>query len=238
MVDRINKVNSIQVKPQDNNRSVYTVDWNNLMKDAFNGWNNYQNSKPKKHSATELRVAYNNLLKKEYPQSSEVSQEFFNNVFKISNQLAQRNGRTIHCDPEDLLAIMYNESKLDPNLVSSSGQYAGLIQMDKGTYDTIFKNNKKYTYEQYKKLPREKQIYLAQKYLQYRIEHAGKGLDKYIDKNGKIDGGALHLLIWRPGDYETKSAADIAKKVQIKRNSTNKVKQKINDINIHLNQKA
>ena len=217
------------------------TEWNEILKPpTFGEWLKAPkteevqgNSKPQ-----ELRKQYSNLLKKEYPKGANVPQSFYDKTFAVSKDLGMRKGKQVHCDPEDLFAIMYNESKFDPQSVSKSGKYAGLIQMDKGTYETVFKKPRKYTYEQYKGLSRDKQLGVAQDYLKYRIRTAGKGLDKYIDKNGKIDGGALYVLVWRPGDFETKSGAEIAKKVNIKRNTIKTINEKLKNANKNLDKKA
>ena len=181
-----------------------------------------------------LSAHYNNLLKKEYPEGANVPQSFYKKVYDISNDLGSRNGKVINCDMEDLLAIMFNESKFDSKLVSDNGKYAGLIQIDDTTYNSIFKNSS-CNYEQFKKLPRGKQLSFIQEYFSYRIKTAGKGFDKYIDdKNGKISGGALYTLVWRPGDFEKADDKKIAKNVRIKQNTINKINKNLEEINSYM----
>ena len=79
---------------------------------------------------------------------------------------------------------------------AKNGGATGLIQMDKESFDSI--PNRKCTYTQYCKLPREKQLQYAEKYLQMRIDE--KGL------TGKhLTGGQLYTLIRRPASITKKS---------------------------------
>lgn len=210
----------------------------------FANWRKNRNSNKISQSVkpdlTYERDKYINLLKKEYPKGTNISQKFFDKTFEISNNLGTRNNMVIHCNIDDLLAIMYNESKFDSKLVSKNGKFAGLIQIDKTTFNTIFKNNK-CNYEQFKRLSREKQLTFVQEYLKYRIETGGAQLDNYIDKNGKIEGGALFTLVWRPGDFQTKTLEEVAQKVRIKQNTIMKINAKLckaNKLTNDLNNKA
>lgn len=119
-----------------------------------------------------------------------ISLNFFNGVASTAKNL--------NCKPEDLAAAMFLESHFDPN--AKNGKYVGLIQMNKTAFDSI--PNRKCTYTQYCKLPREKQLQYAEKYLQMRIDE--KGL------TGKhLTGGQLYTLIRRPASITKK--ADVEK---------------------------
>ena len=224
-IDNVNSNSSLHIQED------IIIDWTKQkpydFASNFAQWRKQKGKTDKKSSFTELCTKYNNLLKKEYPNGANVSQKFIDAAFNISGNIGTRKNKTIHCNVNDLLAIIYNESRFDAKLCSKDGKYAGIFQIDKTTYNSIFKNYK-CSYEQFKKLPREKQLLFAQDYLKYRIKTAGKGLDKYIDNNGNINGGALYALIWRPGDFETKSDSDISKNVKRKLAVITKVKNKLN----------
>ena len=83
--------------------------------------------------------------------------------------------------------------------------------MNKIAFDSI--PGKKCAYSQYCKLPREKQIRYAEKYLEMRINE--KGL-----KGKYLTGGQLYTLIWRPNDINKSS---IVRKAQDKVNESKKV---------------
>lgn len=122
-----------------------------------------------------------------------ISEKFFTEIEEAAKRLK--------CKPEDLAAIIYRESHFDPK--AKNGQYLGLIQMDKTAFDSI--PDRKCTYSQYCKLPREKQLNYAEKYLQMRINE--KGL-----KGKNLTGGQLYTLIWRPADINKKSTVNEAQK--------------------------
>ncbi len=111
-----------------------------------------------------------------------ISLKFFEELTETAKRL--------NCSPEDLAAIIYGESHFDPQIKNSTGKYTGLIQMDKRSFDSLQVDNK-CTYEEYCKLPREKQLKYVEAYLKYRIEE--KGLT-----GKKLSGGQLWTLIKRP----------------------------------------
>ena len=141
-----------------------------------------------------------------------ISVKFFEEITKAAKRL--------NCKPEDLAAIIYRESHFDPQIKSSTGKYAGLIQMDKTTFDNLPVKNK-CTYAQYCKLPREKQLKYAEAYIKYRKKE--KGLT-----GKKLSGGQIYTLIHRPKDVDRPSAVrihqrrvDEAKKVPAKMKKLN-----------------
>ena len=111
-----------------------------------------------------------------------ISLKFFEELTETAKRL--------NCSPEDLAAIIYGESHFDPQIKNSTGKYTGLIQMDKRSFDSLQVDNK-CTYEEYCKLPREKQLKYVEAYLKYRIEE--KGLT-----GKKLSGGQVWTLIKRP----------------------------------------
>ncbi len=123
---------------------------------------------------------------KNFKSDPNISLKFFNGVASAAKNL--------NCKSEDLAAAMFLESHFDPK--AKNGGATGLIQIDKESFDSI--PNRKCTYTQYCKLPREKQLQYAEKYLQMRIDE--KGL------TGKhLTGGQLYTLIRRPASITKKS---------------------------------
>ena len=123
---------------------------------------------------------------KNFKSDPNISLKFFNGVASTAKNL--------NCKSEDLAAAMFLESHFDPK--AKNGGATGLIQIDKESFDSI--PNRKCTYTQYCKLPREKQLQYAEKYLQMRIDE--KGL------TGKhLTGGQLYTLIRRPASITKKS---------------------------------
>ena len=123
---------------------------------------------------------------KNFKSDPNISLKFFNGVASTAKNL--------NCKSEDLAAVMFLESHFDPK--AKNGGATGLIQIDKESFDSI--PNRKCTYTQYCKLPREKQLQYAEKYLQMRIDE--KGL------TGKhLTGGQLYTLIRRPASITKKS---------------------------------
>ena len=127
---------------------------------------------------------------KNFKSDPNISLKFFNGVASTAKNL--------NCNSEDLAASMFFESHFDQKAKNCGA--TGLIQMDKESFDSI--PNRKCTYTQYCKLPREKQLQYAEKYLQMRIDE--KGL------TGKhLTGGQLYTLIRRPKSITKK--ADVEK---------------------------
>jgi hypothetical protein len=139
-----------------------------------------------------------------------ISQEFFDKLVDISKDLK--------LNPEDLAAVIYLESHFDPQI--KGGDYYGLIQMNKTTYEHIFP--KDIPFDKYKALPREKQLKYVEGYIKYRIKEKGF-------ENKEISGGLLRALIKRPKDVHNKVFIDKCQKV------VDKIKQKpykyLNSIN-------
>lgn len=127
---------------------------------------------------------------KNFKSDPNISLKFFNGVASTAKNL--------NCKPDDLAAAMFLESHFDPK--AKNGGATGLIQIDKASFDSI--PDRKCTYTQYCKLPREKQLQYAEKYLQMRIDE--KGLT-----GKRLTGGQLYTLIRRP--------ASITKKADVER---------------------
>lgn len=141
-----------------------------------------------------------------------ISVKFFDEITNIAKR--------INCSPEDLTAIIYRESHFDPQVKSSSGNYSGLIQMDKTSFDSLKVKNK-CTYAEYCKLPREKQLKYTEAYLKFRIDE--KGLT-----GKKLSGGQIYTLIHRPKDIDKPSAVKIHQRHV---DEAKKVPEKIKKIN-------
>lgn len=114
-----------------------------------------------------------------------ISKTFFNSVTDTAKRL--------NCNPDDLAAIMFIESHFDPK--AKKGNYTGLIQIDKMSFDSI--PDTKCSYSQYCKLPREKQLKYVEKYLKMRIDEQGL--------KGFLSGGQLYTLVRRPKAVHTRS---------------------------------
>lgn len=136
-----------------------------------------------------------------------LSQEFFDEITAMSKRL--------NCNPEDLAALMFNESRFNPK--ADGGKYHGLIQMDNTALKTVtayaFKTqgkncklDKNITMEKYINLPREEQLKYAEAYLQFRIDEK-----KLTGK--KLSGGELWTLIKSPAKINNKN---FVKKIQTK----------------------
>lgn len=136
-----------------------------------------------------------------------LSQEFFNELTAMSKRL--------NCNPEDLAALMFHESKFNPK--AKGGEYHGLIQMNetslKAATQHAFKTqgencklDKNITMEKYINLPREKQLKYAEAYLQFRID------EKHLTGK-KLNGGQIWTLIKRPASINNKA---FVKKIQQK----------------------
>lgn len=165
-------------------------------------WNNSKKVKTNSSSANVSTEA--KKLHKDWKLVMEKEAEVDQNKIKIDPDISlkffdeiTKTAKRINCRPDDLAAIIYRESHFDPQVKSSSGKYTGLIQMDKMSFDSI-NVDKKCTYEQYTKLPREKQIKYSEAYLKFRIEE--KGLT-----GKKLTGGQVYTLIRRPKDINNPS---------------------------------
>ena len=143
-----------------------------------------------------------------------ISKDFFNQIEIIAKNL--------NTSAEDLAAIIYLESHFDPKVNNPSGKYRGLIQIDKKTFDNICKSSD-ITYEQYCKLPREKQLKYTGIYLQYRIKEAGL--------KGKVSGAQIYALIHRPIDINKQS------ELQERQNKINNAKKIFNKHSKHIDGK-
>lgn len=123
-----------------------------------------------------------------------LSQEFFDELTAVSERL--------NCNPEDLAAIIFKESRFDP-AAKGAGVY-GLIQMDAAALKTAInhanKNGhklKNVTITEYYNMPREQQIKYSEAYIQFRIDEK-----KLTGK--KLSGGQLWTLIKRPSNINNK----------------------------------
>lgn len=132
-----------------------------------------------------------------------LSQEFFDEL----TAMAER----INCNPEDIAAIMFKESRFDPS-ARGAGVY-GLIQMDSNALKEAIahanKNDhklKNITISEYQKLPREQQIKYSEAYIQFRID------EKHLTGK-KLSGGQLWTLIKRPASINNKKFVNKLQKI-------------------------
>ena len=157
-------------------------------------------AKQEKNISKELHDSWTNVV-------HNLSQEFFDEITAMSKRL--------NCNPEDLAALMFNESRFNPK--ADGGKYHGLIQMDNTALKTVtayaFKTqgkncklDKNITMEKYINLPREEQLKYAEAYLQFRIDEK-----KLTGK--KLSGGQLWTLIKSPARINNKN---FVKKIQTK----------------------
>ncbi len=143
--------------------------------------------KKEKNISKELHDSWTKVLPR-------LSQEFFDELTAVSERL--------NCNPEDLAAIIFKESRFDP-AAKGAGVY-GLIQMDATALKTAIahanKNGhklKSVTISEYNKMPREQQIKYSEAYIQFRIDE--KNLT-----GKKLSGGQLWTLIKRPSNIHNK----------------------------------
>ena len=177
---------------QKNLDRIFSTDW---MKTSL--WNQVPKNKQQQKTPARTVCAETQKLHKDWQNvmkieskvkqnriniDPDISLEFFDKIDKIAKRL--------NCRADDLAALIYRESHFDPQIKSSSGKYAGLIQMDKTTFSCLDVKNK-CSYEEYCRLPREKQLKYVEAYLKLRIEE--KGLT-----GKKLSGGQIYTLIRRP----------------------------------------
>lgn len=166
-------------------------------------------------------------LKKSLPQ---LSDKFLEEVVILSEKL--------HFSPEDLLALMYQESGgWNPASIckGKNGKilYGGLIQMNqtslnqvKAKYAKELGLNPNITMQQYLKLPREKQLKYVEGYLKLMIDYCK------LDKKDKITAGELWGMIKSPKRTRNRDMNFLTRTG----NHIAKIKQKIfNDESRHLN---
>lgn len=196
------KINGISNKPV----NIKFFDWKNPQKfeTPFKMFNYRAETKKEEEKAPtpaeNLFSKWNNVIQeaiKINPKTKPITQEFFDELFNMAKRL--------NCSAEDLAAIMYNESRFDPQAKNETGKYAGLIQMDKTTFNEIFKNSKT-TYAQYCKLSAVKQLKFAEGYIAYRIKER-----KLSGK--KLSGAQVYALIHRPADVNKQSELNNRNKV-------------------------
>lgn len=92
---------------------------------------------------------------------------FFEEVVNISKE--------VKCDPEDLVALMYGESQLNPKTISSDGKHHGLIQFYEPSLKAAVRNaykrgsgdglKKDITVKELRKLSAEQQLPYVKEYL-------------------------------------------------------------------------
>ena len=126
---------------------------------------------------------------------------FFKEVVNISKE--------VKCDPEDLVALMYGESELNPKKTSGNKKYHGLIQFYEPSLKAAIKDaikegraeglKKDITVEKLKKLSAEQQLPYVKAYLILFKEYCGRG-------NKKLSGGELWGMIKSPKLTKQKNA--------------------------------
>ena len=171
-------------------RKPFNTDWmNKSLWDQQPKKNTNNNLEDASAQAIKLHEDWRSVLKAEakvkqnrFKPDPNISLKFFKELEAAAKRL--------NCNSEDLAAVIYAESHFDPQIKNSTGKYAGLIQMDKVSFDSLKVDNK-CTYREYCKLPREKQLKYVEAYLQLRIKE--KGLT-----GKKLSGGQLWTLIKHP----------------------------------------
>ena len=164
------------------------------------------------------RVKEKNISQERHDSWSNVvpklSQKFFNELTAMSKRL--------NCNPEDLAALMFRESRFDPK--ANGGNYYGLIQMDEASLNAAVQHDfktegenckldKNITMEKYINLPREEQLKYAEAYLKFRID------EKHLTGK-KLSGGQLWTLIKRPASINNPK---FVKKIQQKIDSIKEI---------------
>lgn len=122
----------------------------------------------------------------------DVSDEFVTQILKTSEH--------VKCDPEDLTALLFKESRFDPK--AKSGSFHGLGQMNTKSLSLSIQHAQKdsaarhgvtpLSMADFVELPREKQMPYVRNYI-LAMRTA------YLKPEQKLDGGTLYGLFYTPG---------------------------------------
>jgi len=151
---------------------------------------------PKTHTfsgAPELPSAeFSNIKNMVQRVVPDVSNEFVTQILETSEQ--------VKCDPEDLTALLFKESRFNPK--AKNGNFYGLGQMNTKSLSlsilhaqkdsTAKAGIKPLSMADYIELPREKQMPYVRNYI-LAMRKA------YIKPEKKLDGGTLYGLFYTPG---------------------------------------
>lgn len=128
----------------------------------------------------------------------EISDEFVEQVIETAER--------VKCEPDDLVALLYKESKLKPT--SKNGQFYGLGQMNKkslklsinhaNTDESNQKGIKNIVIEKFLKLPREEQMPYIRNYILAMKSAYIRNMNKHLS------GGELYGLFYTPGRINSK----------------------------------
>ena len=153
------------------------------------------------------------IQKKLKPGTPKLSNQFIRKVILVA--------KDIKCDPEDLLAIMYHESRgWNPAEANKKANgeilYGGLIQMNPKAlklvsqrYAKELKLKKNITMNEYLRLPREKQIDYAQGYMRLFKEEC------QIKKNARLTTGETWGIIKSPRQTKARNKAFLSKQERL-----------------------
>ena len=124
------------------------------------------------YDAKELKEKWNS-------KKSGLSDAFYEKVVDISKK--------IKCSPNDLMAVMYSESKLDTKAVNKDTNATGLIQFIPDTAKSLGTS-----VNALKKMSAEEQLTYVEKFLVTNKKSAG------YSSNTALDAGSLYALVFLP----------------------------------------
>ena len=158
--------------------------WNNNLSWNNNFWNNNNNwnvTARQEQDKPDENISYDaeELKAKWSKKKAGLSNTFYNKVVNIAKE--------IKCNPNDLMALMYSESGLDPAERNKISNATGLIQFMPETAKQFGTS-----VDALKTMTAEKQLDYVAKYLKYWKTQAG------YNKNESISRGTLYALAFLP----------------------------------------
>lgn len=160
-----------------NNNNFFNMNTNNIWQ------GNWQNSWSTQNSATDtqnVKISYDATeLKNTWSKKKKgLSNAFYNKVVDVA--------KNVNCSPNDLMALMYSESRLDASAVNKKSRATGLIQFMPNTAKSLGTS-----VEALRNMPAEEQLKYVEKYLlaQKRASKLG---------NSQLDAGTLYTLTFLP----------------------------------------
>ncbi len=144
-------------------------------------------------SADFIRIK--NMLKRVVP---DISDDFVEQILETSER--------VKCEPDDLAALLYKESKLKPN--SRNGNFGGIGQMNKKSLslsisladkdESVRKGINTIVLEKFLSLPREEQMPYVRNYILAMKSAYIRNMNKHLS------GGELYGLFYTPGRINKK----------------------------------
>lgn len=151
--------------------------WNNFPTTDFN-WGSFGNTT--KNSVPNEKISYDaSELKNTWSKKkSGLSDAFYNKVVQVA--------KNVNCSPNNLMALMYSESKISPTTVNRKSGATGLIQFMPNTAIGLGTS-----VSALKKMSAEEQLKYVEKYLLAQKKAKGFG-------TSQLDAGTLYALVYVP----------------------------------------